>query len=138
MRIVVDTNVLISGIFFGGAPYRIVLAWRDDELDVVVSPEIVDEYWGTAQRIAQRFPGVDVTPILVLLISKATIVVAPALPLPVCEDRADDKFLACAVAGRARRVISGDRHLLKVSGYRGISVQRPREFADKYLGDRPA
>ena len=137
MRVVVDTNVLVSGIFFGGAPYRIVLAWRDGEIEVVVSPEIVDEYWGTAQRIAERFPGVDVTPILGLLVARATIVVAPPLPKAVCEDSADDKFLACALAGRARIVISGDKQLLKVTGYRGIRVQRPRAFVDEQLGGRP-
>ena len=46
----------------------------------------------------------------------------------------DDKFLACAIAGKSKLIVSGDKHLLRVSGYRGIKVERPREFIDEYLG----
>jgi predicted nucleic acid-binding protein len=51
----------------------------------------------------------------------------------VCEDPDDDKFLACAIAGKSKIIISGDTHLLKVSGYEGIKVLRPRKFFDEYL-----
>jgi len=43
------------------------------------------------------------------------------------------KFLACAVAGKVKVIVSGDKHLLKVSGYRGIDVLRARKFLDKYM-----
>jgi len=58
---------------------------------------------------------------------------APALPAPVCDDPDDDKFLACALASKTGVIISGDRHPLEVSGYRGITIMKPREFADHYL-----
>ena len=45
----------------------------------------------------------------------------------------DDKFLACALASGAGTIVSGDKHLLSVSGYRGIEVLRPRAFVDRYL-----
>ncbi|MBK6848406.1 MAG: PIN domain-containing protein [Proteobacteria bacterium] len=48
----------------------------------------------------------------------------------VCEDPDDDKFLACALAARAKVVVSGDRHLLQVSGYRGVEVVRPRALLE--------
>jgi predicted nucleic acid-binding protein len=51
----------------------------------------------------------------------------------VCIDPDDDKFLACAVASGARTIVSGDKHLLSVSGYRGIEVLRPRAFLERYL-----
>jgi predicted nucleic acid-binding protein len=53
---------------------------------------------------------------------------------PVCEDPDDDKFFACAIASASKVIISGDKHLLKVSGYEGIQVLKPREFVDRYLG----
>ncbi len=62
---------------------------------------------------------------------------APSLPEPVCEDPDDDKFLACALATETKIIVSGDKHLLKVSGYRGIDVIRPRKLLDDYLGKRP-
>jgi predicted nucleic acid-binding protein len=51
----------------------------------------------------------------------------------VCEDPDDDKFLSCAIAGKSNIIISGDKHLLRVSGYKGIKVLRPRESVDEYL-----
>jgi Predicted nucleic acid-binding protein, contains PIN domain len=60
-------------------------------------------------------------------------VLSSSLPEPVCEDPDDDKFLACALASKTKLIISGDEHLLRASGYRGIEVIRPRKFVDKYL-----
>jgi predicted nucleic acid-binding protein len=59
-----------------------------------------------------------------------------AMPLtdPVCTDPDDDKFLACAVASKAKVICSGDKALLKTTGYRGIEVMTPRSFADRFLG----
>ena len=61
------------------------------------------------------------------------VVQAPALPEQVCTDPDDDKFLACAVASRTKIITSGDKALLKTSGYAGIEVLTPRAFVDKYL-----
>jgi predicted nucleic acid-binding protein len=52
---------------------------------------------------------------------------------PVCEDPDDDKFIACALASGCKVIVSGDKHLLKVSGFGGIRVLRPRAFIDEYL-----
>ncbi len=52
----------------------------------------------------------------------------------VCEDPDDDKFFACTLASGSRVIISGDKHLLRVSGYEGIEVLKPREFVDRFLG----
>jgi predicted nucleic acid-binding protein len=58
------------------------------------------------------------------------------LPEPVCEDPDDDKFIACAVASRCKVIVSGDRHLLKLSGFGGIKVMRPGQFMDENLSKR--
>lgn len=70
---------------------------------------------------------------LEILISTALLVQAPPLPKPVCEDPDDDKFIACALAGDAKVITSGDKHLLTVSGYAGIEILRPGRFEDEYL-----
>ena len=67
MKIVLDTNVLVSGIFFAGAPYEILKAWYDHKVDLVISLEILDEYQRVAEKLAQEFSGVDVARILDLL-----------------------------------------------------------------------
>ena len=57
----------------------------------------------------------------------------PKILEPICEDPDDDKFIACALAEKTKTIISGDKHLLNISGYKGIKVFKPRLFIDKYL-----
>jgi putative PIN family toxin of toxin-antitoxin system len=133
VRVILDTNVVISGVYFTGPPYHILKAWRDGTVHVVVSPEIIEEYQRVGSVLAKQFPGVDIDPILTLFAAEAELIVVPPLPEPVCDDPDDDKFLACALASKTKIIISGDRQLLRVSGYRGIEVVRPRAFVDEYL-----
>ena len=136
MRVVVDTNVLISGVFFSGPPCRILDAWRKRRVRLVVSPEILDEYRRVAVELADRFAGVDPTPWLELVATRAELVDAPPLDQRVCSDPDDEKFLACAVASGARFVVTGDRSLLNVSGFGGVSVVTPRQFVEQHLRKR--
>jgi len=55
------------------------------------------------------------------------------LSAPVCRDPDDDKFIACALASKSKLIVSGDKHLLKVSGFRGVRILKPRDFVDTYL-----
>ena len=136
MRAVIDTNVLISGLFFGGWPYRVLEAWRDGRVEIVASQLVLEEYWAVARRLSREFPGVEVEPFLEMLSARVRVTESSRLPAPVCADPADDKFLACALAGGARVVVSGDRGLQRVSGYRGIEVVSPRRFVQDHLGVR--
>ena len=134
MRAVLDTNVFVSGVFFSGPPHEILSLWRDGQIRLVISAEILDEYRRVGERLARSHRGVDLGPLLALLAVHAEIVQAPALPESVCEDPSDDMFLACALASRSKVVVSGDKHLLRVSGYRGVKVVRPRAFIDSAQG----
>jgi putative PIN family toxin of toxin-antitoxin system len=136
VRVILDTNVFISGVFFTGPPHHILKAWQDRTLAIVVSPAIVEEYQRVGRVLAKQFPGVDLNPLLSLLAAEAEIIRAPALPEPVCDDPDDDKFLACALAGKTKIIVSGDKQLVRVSGYRGIEVIRPRTFVDEYLSKK--
>ena len=130
MRTVLDTNVFVSGVFFGGPPGDVLAAWRDGAIKVVVSREIIGEYVRVGERLSARFPDVDLEPALRLVAAFAMLVSAPPLPEPVCADRDDDKFLACALAAGAPYVVSGDRALLAASPHRTVAVIRPRDFLD--------
>ena len=133
MKIVLDTNVFVSGVFFTGPPYQILQAWRDGQLQIILSRDILAEYQRVGERLAEQFPHVRLAPLIELVAVKGRMVRALRLPAPVCDDPDDDKFLACALAGRCKVVVSGDKHLLKVSGYRGIRVVRPKEFVEDWL-----
>jgi uncharacterized protein len=133
MKIVLDTNVFISGIFFDGPPSQILKAWKDQSLQIVFSRQILDEYQRVAAGLSSRFPTMNILPIIELVTIFGYLVDAPAFDISVCEDPDDDKFIECAVAGKCKIIISGDKHLLKLTGYKGIAVLSPRSFVDKYL-----
>ena len=117
MRIVLDTNVFISGIFFSGPPYQILKSWRDGRIELLVSPSILEEYQRIGIELASKFRDVDLRPFWDLLAIQAHIVLAPTLPPVIHDDPSDDKFLEAAVAGNASYVISGDKHLLTLREY---------------------
>lgn len=135
MKVILDTNVFISGVFFGGPPYKILAAWRDGKIQLIVSPEILEEYRRVGAIMAEDHPPINFALVLEFFIQKAIIFSVTPLPAIVCDDPDDDKFLACALASESRIIVSGDRHLLKVSGYEGIEVIKPREFLEKYLAE---
>jgi putative PIN family toxin of toxin-antitoxin system len=133
VKIVLDTNVFISGVFFGGPPYLLLQAWRDGIIQLVISPEILDEYRRVGEILAEEHPAIDLEPMLEFVIQNADVFAASPLSEPVCEDPDDDKFISCALASASRIIISGDKHLLKVTGFQDIEVLKPRDFLDRYL-----
>lgn len=133
MRIVLDTNVFVSGVFFSGPPYQILRAWQAGKIELAVSPEILDEYQRVGETLAEEHPILNLKPVLEYVIRDANVFSAPPLPEAVCEDPDDDKFLACALASGSKMIVSGYKHLLKVSGYQGVEVLKPREFVTQYL-----
>ena len=133
MRIVLDTNVLISGIYFSSLPGKILQAWRAQKLQLAVSTEILEEYLNVAERLATQYVNVEYEGILGLIIQNTELVQSTNLPEPVSEDPDDDKFLACALASNTNVIVSGDSDLLKVSGYCGIQVMTPKFFITELL-----
>ena len=133
MKVVVDTNVLVSGVFFGGMPSKILEAWRDKGIDVVVSPDILEEYRRVGEHLETQFTDVSLAPFLAILVMNAEIIEPPDLPEQVSRDSDDDKFIACALAGGCHVIISGDKDLLSISGYRGVKVVTPREFLESVI-----
>ena len=133
MRIILDTNVFISGIFFSGPPDTILEAWRDGSIQLVISPEIFQEYQRVAEELSEKYAGIDISDILDLLLVKAEMIEAVKLTERVSADSDDDKFVACAIASSSEIVVSGDKHLLDISPYRNVTVLKPRQFVDRYL-----
>ena len=133
MKVVLDTNVLVSGILFSGPPHHILQAWSQGRLQLALTSEILEEYRRVAVELQREYPGVDIGAVLDLIVIGSEFFESARLEGRVCSDPDDDKFLACAIASGANVVVSGDRHLLRVSGYRGITVMKPRDFVEQYL-----
>ena len=96
MKSVLDTNVFVSGVYFGGVPGIILEAWRDGQVELAVSLDILAEYERVASELAVRYSNVDPGPVLSLVALSAELHDCPSLDEQVCADPDDDKFLACA------------------------------------------
>jgi len=130
VKIVVDNNVIVSGVFFGGSPGAVLEAWRDGRVELVVSLQILEEYRRVGEVLERRFRGVSIAPFLTLVATHASIVEPIELIEPVTADPDDDKLFACALAADCRLIVSGDKQVLAASGYRGIKVINPRAFVE--------
>jgi putative PIN family toxin of toxin-antitoxin system len=133
VRIVLDTNVFVSGIFFSGPLSRILEAWRDGRVQLAISPDILSEYKRVSDELPKQFPSVDLSSILGLVTIYAMMFQFPKLSEPVCEDPDDDMFIACAIASKSKMIVSGDKHLLKIADFSGVKILKPRVFVDTYL-----
>ena len=132
MKVVLDTNVFVSGVFFSGPPSRVLKAWRDGRLTVVYSPEIFEEYDRVFTELTHDFPKINPRPILDFLVFYGEVVYPANVTVTGCRDPADDKFLQCLLASKADCLISGDRDLLD-DKFEDCSVVSPRQFCDRYL-----
>ena len=133
MKVILDTNVIISGIFFSGPPYQILKAWKDGKMELVLSEEIYNEYKRVAKFISLKYEKIDISEILNLIAINAEFFEQIKLPRNICEDPDDVKFIACALSSNTKIIVSGDKHLLKLPGYEGIEIIKPGEFIKKYL-----
>ena len=134
MRAVLDTNVVMSAIFFGGVPFKVLNAWHNGEFELVVSEAVMAEYREIAARMKAKFPSIEPEIWMRYIEDHASMVSAEPLATQVCEDADDDVFLACATATNAKIVCSGDKHLLACNGWNGIEVLTPRLFCNRLQG----
>lgn len=134
MRIVLDTNVLISGVFFGGFPRKILSSIVTRKLTAYATAEIINEYEEIVQEMIDRKQGHINRTILVPLI-KAMEIITPSSHIEICRDPDDDKFLECAKDSHALYIISGDKDLLAVEKYENIQIVTAKNFYEKHLPD---
>lgn len=127
MKVILDTNVLISGIFFGGPPRAVLDAWAEGQFELLVSPSIFDEYVRTCDRLGASHQGLEYHSVLATIIGRGHLVPDAVAAGPITDDPDDDKFMLCARANAAT-IVSGDKHLLDMSGWEEVRVLRPHDF----------
>ena len=133
MRAVLDTNVVMSAIFFGGDPRMIVRAALSHRIELVATRAVMNEYREIAARLQKTYPGVSCRRPLAILESALKMVRPATLSGCVCRDPDDDAIVSCALGGRAKIICSGDEDLLALNGYRGLDIMKPREFKNRHL-----
>lgn len=136
LRVVVDTNVLVSGLFgIKNSPSsRILNAIRSQKIILVSSPLIIKEIGEVINRkriikLTKMSPK-ERKDFIDKLIERSDLTLGKQLSQMVGRDIKDDKFLACGIEGKADYIITGDEDLLVLKKYQGLKIVAPREFLD--------
>lgn len=129
MRVVADTNILISALMFGGLPGTVLDLALVRAFELVTSPVLLEEL---DERLLEKFKLTpDDAAVIRAKLESVAFLVEPHVALQVIpEDPDDDRVLECAVEGQADCIVSGDRHLVGLKEYQGIPIYRAREFLE--------
>ena len=131
MSIVVDTNIVVSALLFGGHPGDLAKLWQAGKLDPIFSKDILDEYlkvlaypkFSLSEKEIEFLLKQEILPYFRVVetseIQPKTIIRA---------DPDDDKFIICALADKCDLIISGDKHLLDLGIFQNIEIITPSAF----------
>lgn len=127
-KVVIDTNVFISGLNFRGNPREILDLMRREMIEVFISPFIFDEI----ERVLEEDFGWEKKQIekTIKMIKSRAVEVQPKTEVTIIKEKEDDnRIIECAVEGKVQYIITGDkRHLLPIKEYRRIKILSPAEF----------
>lgn len=129
MRVVFDTNVLVSALTLpGGRGEQALLRVVDGHDRLVVSKEIIHELLG---MLARKFEGqAEELARTAVFMARVGEVVEPSVRLDVLADEPDNRILECALAGQADIIVAGDRGMLELGDWRGIEILSLREYLE--------
>lgn len=135
MRIVIDTNLWVSGLLWRGAPWELLRLAEAGQVEICLAPSMLAElaqvlaYEKFRPRLAQL--GLTISELVAYVLNLASVFELPEGKTIVTADPDDDVFLRCAVAAGAAFVVSGDHHLLDMGNYSGIPILTVRDFFDR-------
>lgn len=129
-RIVIDTNIIVSAIVYGGIPKRIVSLVIDEVVEGVISPvlraellEVLSKKFSfSKEKLAQAEA----------LLDESFTIVQPTDTLSLLTDDDDNRVLEAAVEGKCDTVVTGDKELLRLKNYKGIAIVTAKQFLDEY------
>ena len=132
IRVVLDTNVIVSALVFGGVPRGVLELAEAGKCELFYSEPIQTE---VRRVLAEKFdwPQTMIDEVLPVVWSMGKAVVPRITLNAVPADPDDNRILECAVAARAQVVVSGDRHLLDLQNYKSIPIATPRQFLELFV-----
>ncbi len=136
LRVVLDTNILISGLFAETGPIaKIMELWADRRFELAASEEILSELDRVLHKpsIKKHFNPTENEIEEFLETIRNNTIITPSFYQTdrIKKDPSDNKFLACAVEGKADFIVSGDKHLLEIKQFHGVKIIKARTFMKK-------
>jgi uncharacterized protein len=128
MKVVFDTNVLVSAFVAEGVCTKLLGRARRRQFQLITCPFILKEFEGVLLEKLSATKA-ETRQVLRILAEAISALVQPAQPLSgICRDPADDNILSCAIAGNADYLVTGDSDLLELREFRGTRIVTPRDF----------
>lgn len=133
MKVVIDTNVFISSFLSDGNSRKVIDLWKNGQLTLCLSQEIVSEYVEVLQRLGVDEENELKKLLQLFALGYHSIFTGSTEKLSiVIDDPDDDKFFECAVSLHAKYIISDDKAVLKISDYCGIKVVNSTDFLENF------
>ncbi len=126
IRVLPDTNIIISSVFWRGNPYEVIRRGILGEYQLVTSAEILDEVVDKLRNKFQ-FPEESIQELIDILMTYCRIADVTS-KFDVVRDKKDNKIVECAFDGKADYIVTGDTDLLELKEFRGIRIITPEEF----------
>ena len=126
-KVVIDTNVFLSGLFFGGNPEKVLRLWQAGKIEVLLSPELAAEIilktkkFNSEQKFLEEWA---------FILSSGTTHILVKETVSLCRDPKDNILLALTKQGHADYLITGDKDLLSLKTLASTRILSPREFLD--------
>jgi putative PIN family toxin of toxin-antitoxin system len=131
-KVVLDNNVLISAIVFGGKPREILNRIIKGQIQFAISKDILNEMEGVLSGRKFQYPEQVIQVIRKAVEELGEFVIPKKKVKKIVKDPDDNKILECALAAEADLIISGDIHLLELKQYKNIQIVSPSEYLKKY------
>ena len=132
MRIVADTNILVSAFISKGNEFNILEVAGEGRIKIVLSKELFEEFKGVIRREKFGF-SFEKAEELIKQVSALAEIISSSEKLDIIkEDSDDNKVLESAVDGKAHYIVTGDEHLLKLKNYQNIKIINSKEFLDLF------
>ncbi len=133
MRVVLDTNILVSTLLFTGTVSELVPLWQKGAITVLLSREILEEYLRVLACPKFQLSEGEIKGLVEEELLPFVQIIKPGIRVHVIKrNPSDNKFLECAVSGKANTVISGDKVLLAIQHYRRVRTQTPSQFLKSF------
>lgn len=129
LLVVIDTNVVVSALLFGGLPGELIRLWKAGHIRPKATKEIIDEYIRVLAYPKFKLSEEEINFVLYNeILPYFEVVRAKSGKVIIKEDPSDDKFIRCAKAGKCSTIISGDEHLLRLKKFGKIKILTPSQF----------
>ena len=129
MKVVFDTNVVVSACFWRGAPFDCLAAWAQGRCEAIVSPPLLAECHETIEELRLDYPKIKPVEWVKILTESAELVFPTYRATGATPDPDDEMVLECALAAEADYIVSGDKkHLLPLREFQGIRIVSPADF----------